>query len=455
MVIKTFRLRLTLIYTVVVVIMFFVSDAFMHAKFESELLDAVDRNLLMEAKTELVHEIAVERLGKDEEIIKRVGDEFYEFMNRDGEVLIASITKSQSWPLNRELMLKAFNGSAQFDTVKFKGENFRILYFPVGVENILRVGESLEEVEKSVAALKRISLIAFPFALAIAGLISWFLAGKALDPVVKIRSLAEEIRRGRLGKRIDIGLKGKEIDDLVKMFNEMLDSIQRSIETQKSFNANVSHEIRSPLTSLRGSIEVSLRKKRAPEEYEELLKRNLSDIVRLSKLTDNLMFLSRADSNIVEIRRHWFDMNQLLKTVVERLRYNALSEGLTIVEDYEEDLEYNGDGDILEQAFSNLIDNAVKYTPSGGTITVRAEREDDSIKVTISDTGAGIPEKDIPHIFERFYRVDKERSRKLGGTGLGLAITQWIINAHGGKITVQSIVGSGSDFIVVFPKAPD
>jgi heavy metal sensor kinase len=283
-------------------------------------------------------------------------------------------------------------------------------------------------------------------------LIFWLLAGKLLSPVIKIKTLAEKIRLGKLSERIDIGHKGKEIDDLVKMLNDMLDSCQLSIESQKRFSSDVSHEIRSPLTSLRGSIEVALRKKRTPEEYEDILRNNLADITRISRITDNLLFLTKVDNNIFELRRQWFDVKHFMETVVENFRYKALSADLSITEDYQKNLELNGDIDLLEHAFSNIIDNAVKYTPPGGKIIVSTREKDANIVITVSDTGIGISEDDIPRLFERFYRADKEGSRKLGGTGLGLAITQWIIHAHNGKIGVKSTVGSGSDFIVAFPK---
>lgn len=451
MLIKTFRQRLTLIYTVVVVLIFFVSNFIIHVQFKNKRYESVDRELLREASMEFSRDIDPLRIKNNEVLIKKVGDEYYQIVNRRGEVRISSLNDTYLWPANRELLSKAFHGGPQFETVRYSGENYRVLYTALNKDNILSIGESLKDVEEEVAALSRLFVIFFPFILAITSVVSWFLAGRALSPVVKIKSLAEQIRQGRLGGRIDIGVKGKEIDDLVRIFNDMLDSIQRSMEAQKRFTSDVSHEIRSPLTSLRGSMEVALRKKRTPEEYEDILRNNLSDIVRLSRITDDLLFLSKADNNILELRKHWFDVNQLLKNIIERLRYD----GLSIVEKYEENLEVFGDSSILEQAFTNLINNAIKYTPRGGTITITTQKEDDSVKVTMGDTGMGIPEEEIPHIFERFYRIDRERSRKMGGTGLGLAITRWIVEAHDGKIMVKSTPGSGSDFIVILPKSPD
>ena len=141
-----------------------------------------------------------------------------------------------------------------------------------------------------------------------------------------------------------------------------------------------------------------------------------------------------------------------MSAIVERLWHKAVSAGVSLVEDYHVDLEVYGDAFLLDQAFSNLVENAIKYTPKGGKVTVTTEEKEGTVLVIVSDTGIGIPEEEIPHLFERFYRVDKERSRRAGGTGLGLSITEWIIKAHKGTISVKSSTGSGSDFIVALPK---
>jgi heavy metal sensor kinase len=454
MIIKTFRLRLTVIYTTAVVLLFFAFATVTYLKYGKELLETVDKDLLKTAKTERLDESNPNLTNRNAEIIKKAGNEYYQVTTQKGKVVITNISRDQQ-TLNWNLMMTAFNGTPQYETIQYQGENYRTLYFPLKEDAVLHIGKSLEDIEESETRLERLFFIFLPLILVVSSLLFWFLAGKLLAPVVKIRSLAENIRLGKLSERINVGSKGKEIDDLVRILNDMLDSCQRSVESQKRFSSNVSHEIRSPLTSLRGSIEVALRKKRTPEEYEDILRNNLIDIIRLSKITDNLLFLTKTDNNILELRRQWFDVKHFMETVVENFRYKALSMDLSIIEDYQESLELNGDIDLLEHAFSNLIDNAVKYTSQGGKITLRTYKEDKNIMISISDTGIGISEDDIPHIFDRFYRVDKESSRKLGGTGLGLAITQWIINAHNGRISVKSTLGSGSDFIIAFPKTSD
>lgn len=449
---KTFRLRLTILYSTVVVIIFFSLGLVLYIRYSRALDRHMDQYLIREAQEELEEELRTRVPALNAGVIRRYGDEYYEVVNRHGEILISSISSaSLKWPLHRDLMLDAFTGNPSFVSFAYRGENFRMLYFPAGEDRVIRVAVSMSEVESGLRDLRHLFFFLSPVICLIAFGMSWFLSGKALDPVVRITSLVEQVRQGRLGNRVEMEMKGKEIDNLVRIFNDMLDSIQRSIEAQKRFTSDVSHEIRSPLTALRGGIEVALRKRRSPDEYEELLRNNLSDIMRLSRITDNLLFFSRADNNIVEVRKQWFDVSHMLWGIVERLRYKAESSRITITEEYEEGLELNGDMDLIEQAVSNIIDNALTYTPAGGSVTITSQRKGPVVRVTISDTGIGIPQADIPHIFERFYRVSKERSRKSGGTGLGLSITHWIITAHGGTISVKSTPGKGSVFTVTLP----
>jgi heavy metal sensor kinase len=455
MIIRTFRFRLTVFYTVAVVLIISACAFMLYYRYEDGLLEKVDADLLATAKNLMLSEMRPKMLTRNEEIVIKSREEYFQVINYNGEIIITSLSKNQQWPMNTDLMLSAFQGTPGYETVKFMGGDYRTLYFPVNRDVIIRVGRPLEDVAKALAGMEKLFLFFSPFVLIISSLTSWFLAGWALDPVVKIKTLAEQIRRGRLRGRIDVGRKGKEIDELALIFNDMLDSIQHSVETQKRFVSDVSHEIKSPLTSLRGNIEVALRKKRTSEEYEDILKNNLADIIRLSRITDDLLFLTKADNNILELRVQWFDLGHALSAVVERLRYKADLAGVTITEDFRQQPEVSGDVFLLEQAFSNLIENAIKYTPREGRVTVTTEERDSSVTITVSDTGAGIPGEDLPHIFERFYRVDKERSRKAGGTGLGLSITEWIIKAHKGAISVKSVIGKGSDFIVTLPKTEE
>ncbi|MEJ2695576.1 MAG: ATP-binding protein, partial [Candidatus Sulfobium sp.] len=427
----------------------------LYGQYKGQLLERVDAQLLDTARHLIIDKMKPKTLTRDQEIIIKSRQEYFQIVNYSGEIIITSLSQNQQWPLDKGLMKSAFQGNAGYETVKFMGGDYRTIYFPVNKETIIRVGQSLDETAKTLAGLRRLFTLFSPLMLLVCSVMSWFFAGWAVNPVLEIKSVAEQIRRGRMRGRINVGSKGRELDELAVIFNDMLQSIQRSIEMQKRFVADVSHEIRSPLTALRGSIEVALRRRRAVEDYENVLESSLTDVIRLSRITDDLLFLTRADNNILELRLQWFELGPALSAIVERLGRKAVSSGVSLLEDYRAGLEICGDTFLLDQAFSNLVENSIKYTPRGGKVTITTQEKEGKALITVSDTGIGIPEEDIPHLFERFYRVDKERSRRAGGTGLGLSITQWIIKAHKGTITVRSTPGSGSDFIVSLPKDGD
>lgn len=454
MIFKTFRTRLVFVSAVAITLLFIVFTSGIFFFYRNTLLETLDKTLLNSAKLGAAGEGTSDQ-NIIVEFIKIVNNEFYQVISRQGKVTIAYLDSNYPWPVNRKLIDSALKGLPQFETTNYKAENYRILYYPVDTDTVIRARKSQESFDRAVAELKRLFLFSFPPLLMISLLFGWFFSGRMLNPVRKMKLLAEQIRQGRWDQRINLESQGKEINELELILNEIVGNIQRSMESQKRFTADVSHEIRSPLTSLRGSIEVALRKKRPPEEYEEVLRSNLSDVIRLTRLTDNLLFLSRAEHKILALRRQWFDVEHMLETVFEGFRDKALHEGVLIHEDYQHDIELNGDIELLEQAFSNIIDNAIKYTPRGGSVTIKSGEEGDVVKISVSDTGIGIPEDQIPHVFERFYRVDREQSRRLGGTGLGLAITHWIINAHNGGISVTSSEDKGTEFAVTLPKMPD
>lgn len=415
--------------------------------FEKRFYETVDNDLI-ERVSNISHGVGQPKLRANEKMIEKVKNDYFQIINEGGEITVSSITTDHLWPINRDLMNRAFKGFTEFETINFRGEKHRIVYFPLSGNRIINLAKSLKETEEKVEKTRIRLLIIFIFSVAIIIMLSWFFSKLAFSPVKAIVSFGEQVRAGNMSKEIELKAKGKEIEKIVSIFREIIENMRTLSETQKRFTQDVSHEIRSPLTSLRGSIEVSLRKRRSSEEYEDVLRSNLFDVIRLIRITDDLLFLARADNNIIEIRKNWFDVNHLLKAIIERVNH----EGVRIIENYKEELEYYGDINLLEQAFSNIIQNAIKYTPEGGTVTISTEDNDHFVQISISDSGIGIPEKDIPHIFERFYRVDKERSRKLGGTGLGLSIAKWIIDSHSGTISVDSTVDKGTTFTISLPK---
>jgi len=244
-----------------------------------------------------------------------------------------------------------------------------------------------------------------------------------------------------------------ELGRLARTFNAMLDSLEQSFEQIRKFTADASHELKTPLTVLRGQIELGLQQERSPEEYQDILVSALEEIGRLSKITSNLLMLSKADVGQVQINYEKVDLRELVRDISENLSLVADEKGVALNwPDEKEPLEVEGDRVRLSQLVTNLVDNAIHYTENGGSVTVRTGAANAFFAfIEVRDTGIGISKEDLGKIFDRFFRADKARTRRESGSGLGLSIVKWIVDAHGGKIEVQSELGKGTSFTVFIP----
>jgi heavy metal sensor kinase len=269
--------------------------------------------------------------------------------------------------------------------------------------------------------------------------------------VKKIIEAAKKITAEDLSHRIEsIGSKD-EIGELAETFNDMISRIERSFKQIKQFSSDTSHELKTPLAAIRGEIEVALRKERGREEYKKILKSALEEIDKLQKIIDNLLLLAQMDSQNIKLSFKEIQLDEILLEAFEEIETLAKKKKLSLILKKIDQTGMKGDEILIKRLFVNLIDNAIKYTQEGGKVEIALEKEGDSAKFTVEDTGIGIPENRLPYIFDRFYRVDKARSRETGGCGLGLALAKWIAETHKGKIEVKSKVGEGSIFVVSFP----
>ncbi len=248
--------------------------------------------------------------------------------------------------------------------------------------------------------------------------------------------------------RAEVALRTEEL-------NQALSRLDANLRQMRQFHADASHELRTPLTIMRGEVEVALRTVRTPEEYQRVLNSILEEMNRVSSITDHLLLLARADSGHIQVERQPIEINDILEDLHPQVLLLAERRGISL--DLEEDacVSVLGDSSRLRQLFLNLIDNAIKYTPGGGSILVRVREEDGYAVVAVEDTGIGIAPADIPHVFDRFFRADRARSREMGGAGLGLAICRWVTDAHHGWVDVESVLGAGSTFTVRIPLAAD
>lgn len=296
-------------------------------------------------------------------------------------------------------------------------------------------------------------LIFIPLLVVVAGFGGYWLSGKALAPVHQIVEDARAIDSSRLSQRLTVPAAQDELHRLSETLNSMLDRIEVSVTRIKQFTADASHELRGPATLIQAAAEYSLRRDRSREELAEAMEKILRESQRTSQLIDNLLLLARADSGEA-VRLGTVRLDTAVHETTDRLKQFATSKNIRITENMGGNALYvTSDPTLLQRMLFILIENAVKYTPENGTVTINLRAHSDEVIIDVSDTGIGIAPEDLPHVFDRFWRADKVRSRELGGTGLGLSIAKWIVEKSGGTIRVESVVRCGSTFEVRFPRS--
>jgi heavy metal sensor kinase len=315
----------------------------------------------------------------------------------------------------------------------------------------IQAAQSLWLVDEALDNMRNHLMLGVPLMLILAGIGGFFLSGKALKPIDRITRTAQTIGAGDLSRRIDYGGPEDEVGRLVCTFNHMLDRLQEAFIKERRFTADAAHELRTPLTVLKGQIGVTLNRHHSPSEYESTLKNLEQQVDRLIRLSNDLLLLSRIDQGYILRELTILNISDLLAATIEQIQPLAKSNGLVINASIPSGITVSGDMDQLIRLFLNLLDNAVKYTPSGGRILVTAKREDENVMIEVQDTGMGIKAEHITHLFDRFYRVVTDRSRETGGAGLGLSIAYEIARNHDGDLKIRSEHGNGTTFIVRLP----
>jgi heavy metal sensor kinase len=246
-------------------------------------------------------------------------------------------------------------------------------------------------------------------------------------------------------------LPDDEVGRLASTFDEMIARLDEAFRRQRQFTADASHELRTPLTAIKGQTEVALQRDRDADTYREVLRKVNGEVDRMIRLIGSLLTLARADARQIPVSRESVDLGRLVTDAVEQIRPAAVDKAIALNVSSNGDIRLRADQDLILQLMLNLLDNSVKYTPRGGSIDLSCRAEGSHAEVTVADTGSGIPAEHLPHIFDRFYRVDKARTRAEGGAGLGLSISRWIAEAHGGTLRVESTPGRGSKFTLSLP----
>jgi len=334
-------------------------------------------------------------------------------------------------------------------------ERFRFLRETVeaaGGRYDIEVAASLAAFDHSLERFRGLLYAAGPVFLILAALGGYWLSKRALAPVDQITQAARSIGGQSLSRRLTVPRTGDELQRLADTLNEMLSRLEAAFQRITQFTADASHELRTTISAMRTNAEITLRKSRTEPEYCEALSKILEETEKVTQLIDQLLLLARADSGSAALRMRRSDLNEALQNACRETRAFAEAKHLKLSQAMPENPVWvQGDSASLERLFTILLDNAVHYTPSGGQINVRLNAEDGFAVADVRDTGTGIAKEDIGHVFDRFYRADRARSRESGGTGLGLAIGRWIAEAHHGEILVESELAKGSTFRVRIP----
>jgi heavy metal sensor kinase len=466
---RLIRFRLTLIYTLLLtgafalfsVGIFVGLDQVLNNDFYNRLSDAAD-NVVKDSKItatwsarpyyHISLHVDSETVGGDQNSVGKTG-----FFDVNGQPLPGDQKgdpKLAKDPKTRQLLDNALvKGSPQTMTVQGKHGDTTVLAVPINnnvASYVLVLQESRQQVEDTLSLLQRIlilSMLAFT-GLSVIG--AWFLTGRVLRPIDQITDTVRRITARDLSQRLAVD-SPDEIGRLAGTFNDMIARLQASFERQKRFTSDASHELRTPLTVMQADISLALRRPRSAPEYQHTLESAQEEVARLSHIVNDLLTLTRLDTDVAQVAHEPVALDDLLGTVVAGLRPLAAEKRIAVTYTINAPVTIPGDVTRLKQLFVNLIDNALAYTPDGGAIRVALVALPDLIEVTVSDTGIGIAPEHLPHIFERFYRADEARARNHEGTGLGLAIAQSSAQAHQGCIEVSSEVGQGSTFRVQLP----
>jgi len=458
---NTLAFRLTLWYAgifavsacIAFLLFYFFVSKFIFDQTDQELISQADRFsiLLTSQGSESVIDSAL--IEAHAAGVKKV---FFRFLSANGEVFSSS-DMSYWKDINigvDETAIKELLKDSQpvFKTIGVSGrrEEVRILYAAISPRIILQVGVAMESYSHFLDALRRIFIATVSFLVVLAAGVGWFMARRAVSGIEAVTRTAQKISGGTLEERVPVKASGDEIDQLALTFNQMLDRIQALLKEIKEMSDNIAHDLRSPLARIRGAAEVTLATGKTLGEFEGMAASTIEECDRLLDMINTMLMISKTESGAEKIPSADVDLTGIVRQACELFGPTAEDKKVTVRCNLPDGIHLNGNTPMIQRMFSNLLDNAIKYTPPGGMVDINVSESQSQVVVAVKDTGVGISAQDLPHIYERFYRCDQSRS--LAGIGLGLSLARAIARAHGGDITVVSTPNEGSTFTVTLPK---
>ena len=451
------RLRLTFWYTASLCLVLLLFFAVFYIQLRRSLTAQIDLSLDIVATQALINvqagdgRLAFRGLADNPAIVRQMRDDFLiiNLLSPDGH-LWDHLGEGDQMPISAP--------SPGYKTVFAAGEPRRVYNRPVTVDGAsgwIQIIQDMDSVNEPLTSVRRQLLVALPVALLVAALGGYFLAARALRPVERITRTARAITAEDLRRRIDYAGPPDEIRHLAQTIDDMLARLEASFERERRFTADAAHELRTPLAALKGRIGVTLSRPRPPAAYVTALAEMEGQVDRLSRLSDDLLLMARLTAEGEIPAWEPILLPDFLPAVLDVVRPLAGNKGIELTLDAPAGLYVHGHLDWLMRLLLNLLDNAIKFTPAGGRVSLSARRGADAVEIVVSDTGAGIAPEHVPHLFERFYRVEGDRARAGGGgSGLGLALAQEIARLHDGHLSVFSELGRGSAFTLRLPDRP-
>lgn len=348
----------------------------------------------------------------------------------------------------------AATGGYHYDTLVAGGARWRTVAsaVTVGGHSVwLRVARSEERVLQQLREVLVVLVLGLPMVVVLAGIGGYLLARRALQPIDHLATEAHRITAEQLHQRLSVPNQRDEIGRLAAVINETLARLEASFDQLKRFTADASHELRTPLAVVRSIGEATVAERRSPSEYEDAIGSILEEVDRMSNLVDTLLRLSRGDAGTIRLSQAPADLGDLARDAASSLGILAEERGQTLNVAVNDVLVVPVDRLVLREALTNVIDNAIKYSPQGSIVRVRVERVGDHALIAVADQGPGVSPAHRARIFDRFFRVDESRTRNSGGAGLGLAIAKWAVEIHGGQLTVHDGPRGGAEFRMVLP----
>ena len=453
----TLSFRLTIWYAVIFTITSLIALSVFYFQIYAITMENTDDELLEELEE---YQVLMTKGGLDaleEELVDEMESEgeevFFRILSIKGNILKqVNMQYYDNAPVS-ENALEALKNKEDYvlKTIDIPGHEYKVrnIYGMIDPTMIFNMGLSLEDNHEYLSIFRNLIILLMIPLFLLAAVIGWVLARHALKGVEEVTQTAIEIPKGSMDKRVEVKYRSYEIDRLANTFNGMLDRIQSLIKGMREMNDNIAHDLRSPLTRIRGMAEMTLMGKGSIDNYSEMAADTIEECDKLISIINTMLDITETEAGVGRFEYEQIDIADLIRSACELFNPIAEEKDIKILAILPDKLFIRGDRSKLQRLVTNLLENAIKYNKSGGSVTISVSQEGQQINLTFEDTGIGIPENDLPKIFDRFYRCDASRSE--AGIGLGLSLVKAIARAFGGDIRVRSDPGKGSSFFVTLP----